>query len=187
MADGTVYQGGLELVALSAVDGERLWSKDFGNAVTAPPTVTDDACYVPLGDGTVAALERDGALRWRRQVERGGHGSGMNFVTSPAIAGGTLYVTNAWQLAALDAETGREQWSVETGNDHPVIADGVVYVSGLNAIAAYDGSDGSELWRYRPGATSGGGERVAPVVGGVVFYPSAGLHALRGSDTSGST
>lgn len=185
VVDETVYQGGVELTALSAADGEQLWSKDFGNAVTGPPTVTDDACYVPLGDGTVAALDRDGTKRWRQPVEYGGRGSGMEFVTSPAVADGSLYVTNAFQLTALDAETGSAHWTTETGGDRsPVVADGAVYTSGLNAVEAYDRTDGSPLWRYRTDATSSSGEKLAPVVGGTVFFPSGGLHALRGADAT---
>ncbi|WP_339104427.1 PQQ-binding-like beta-propeller repeat protein [Haloterrigena salinisoli] len=185
VADGTVYQGGVELTALSTADGERLWSKDFGNAVTGPPTVTDDACYVPLGDGTVAALESDGTLRWRQSVERGGRGSGLHPVSSPAVADGTLYVTSAWRLTALDADDGAQRWTTETAGDRPpVVADGVVYASGLNVMEAYDGAEGDRLWRYETDASSSSGDKVAPVVGETAFFPSAGLHALRGADAT---
>ncbi|WP_229380194.1 PQQ-binding-like beta-propeller repeat protein [Haloterrigena salifodinae] len=185
VADGTVYQGGMEFTALSAADGERLWSKDFGNAVTGSPTVTDDACYVPLGDGTIAALGRDGTLRWRQPVEHGGHGSGLNSVSSPAVDDGTLYVTNSWRLTALDADDGAQHWTTETAGDRPpVVADGVVYVSGLNAMGAHDGATGDCLWRYETDASSSSGNKVAPVVGETAFFPSAGLQALREADAT---
>ncbi|WP_049924111.1 outer membrane protein assembly factor BamB family protein [Halopiger djelfimassiliensis] len=178
VADGMVYQGGSELVALSAADGERQWSRDVERPVTGPPTVVDDALYVPVGDGTVAAFDRDGTPRWSQAVESAGQGSGLEPVTSPAVDDGTLYVTNAWQLTAFEAETGEKRWTTETGsNDPPVVADGVVYAGGLNTMEAYDGTDGNLLWRYRSDATSGSGD-VAPVVGGAVFFPSGGLHAL---------
>ncbi|SEQ46009.1 PQQ-binding-like beta-propeller repeat protein [Natrinema salaciae] len=185
VADGTVYQGGLELVALSAADGERRWSRDLEHAITGAPTVVDDGLYVPVGDGTVAAFDRDGSRRWRQSVDRAGRGSGLEPVTSPAAADGTLYVTNSWQLTALEVGTGTERWTTEVGgSDPPIVADGVVYVSGLNTMEAYDCTDGTLLWRYRSDATSASGDRIAPVAGGTVFYPSAGLHALRGTDES---
>ncbi|WP_435552855.1 PQQ-binding-like beta-propeller repeat protein [Natrinema sp. CGMCC1.2065] len=182
---GTVYQGGTELVALSAADGERQWTRDLEADITGSPTVVDGAVYAPVGDGTVAAFDRDGTLRWREPIEHGGQGSGSDPVSSPAVAGGSLYVTNGWQLTAFDAETGSERWTTPTEEpDPPVVADGTVYVSGLDTVSAYDGADGSHLWRHRSSATSGTGIGIAPVVGGTVFFASAGLHALRETDTT---
>ncbi|QSW98206.1 PQQ-binding-like beta-propeller repeat protein [Haloterrigena alkaliphila] len=180
VVDGTVYQGGADLVALSAADGEQQWSRDLGETVTGSPTVADGALYVPVADGSVAAFDPDGAERWRQPVESGGQGSRRESVTSAAVADGSLYVVSSWQLTALDAETGSERWTTGIrGNDPPVVADGVVYVSGLNTMEAYDTADGTRLWRYGSEAESGSGDPVAPVVGGTVFFPSAGLHALR--------
>lgn len=185
VADGTVYGGGTELVALSTTDGERQWSRDLEGTISGSPTVVDDACYVPVDDGTVAAFDRDGTPRWTQSVESGGWGSGGDPVTSPAVADGSVYVTNTWQLTALDADTGAQRWTTQTDGDHPpVVADGVVYLSGLNTMEAYAGADGDLLWRYGTDASSGSGAKVAPVVGGTVFLPSAGLHALRGTDGS---
>jgi len=180
VADGMVYQGGVDIVALSAADGGQQWSRDLGETITGSPTTVDDALYVPVADGTVAAFDPDGTERWRQPVESGGQVSGRESVTSPAVADGSLYVVSSWQLTALDAETGSERWTTGIrGNHPPVVADGVVYVSGLNTMEAYDAADGTLLWRYGSEATSGSGDPVAPVVGGTVFFPSAGLHALR--------
>ncbi|WP_254763419.1 PQQ-binding-like beta-propeller repeat protein [Natrinema marinum] len=185
VADGTVYQGGIELTALSAADGDVQWTRDLGNTITGPPTIVGDTIYVPVGDGTVAALERDGTPRWRQPIEGRGQGWGLETVTSPAVAGGTIYVTNSGQITALEAETGSERWTAETyGNRPPVIADGVVYVSGLDTVEAYNGSDGGFLWGYQSDATRSSGEKLAPVVGETVFFPSKGLHALHESEAS---
>ncbi|WP_247731453.1 PQQ-binding-like beta-propeller repeat protein [Halovivax limisalsi] len=184
VVDGTVYQGGSELVALSATDGERRWTRDLDAPVVGSPTVADGDLYAPLGDGTVRAYDLDGTPRWTQPVESAASVVGTPFVSSPAVAEGTCYVVNAWQVSALDVQDGSIRWTTEGDADGtPLVADGVVYIGGLSAAAAYDGASGDRLWHHDSAASTGAG-RVTPVVGDAVLYPSGGLHALVEQESS---
>src|SRR4029453_9797161 len=120
------------LLALDLQTGEEVWHTQFtaDDAWTlAQPTGLDaDVGAMPnlfqvdgkdavgVGDkaGTYRALDREtGEILWEAPLTAGGTQGGV--MASAAVAGGTVYVTsndasrNA-DMAALDADTGEEEW-----------------------------------------------------------------------------
>ena len=97
----------------------------------------------------------------------------------------------AWHLAAFDAATGADRWSltIETSGNcavaGPAVADGVAYVVVMTGdgadtdgyLAAFDAATGAERWRW---AFDPGGLAVRPVVhaGAVYVVGVATLHAV---------
>jgi len=100
---------------------------------------------------------------WKHSMNKAGQ-----YVFSPALAGGSLFVADAdGVLARLDPANGKEQWRVKTGADLTagVGSDGnVVVVGGVKGqILAYDGN-GKPLWK----AQASSEVLSSPVVGGDV-------------------
>jgi tRNA A-37 threonylcarbamoyl transferase component Bud32 len=68
--------------------------------------------------------------------------------------GGTVYIGSGDSTVyALDADTGRERWSFETGDriweSSPAVVDGTLYIgSGDNSVYALDADDGTERWSF---------------------------------------
>jgi outer membrane protein assembly factor BamB len=142
---------------------------------------TAGVVYVTSGMGTSFALDEEtGTPRWFYQVDQGEDVSGLT-PNYPAIADGVVYMTVGPTLYALNAETGKELWSVDADDEtqtfgSPAVADGVVYVGGKLAIYAVDAQTGDEKWATD--AESPGGISLA-VVDGVVY-------AAGGSETDPS-
>lgn len=69
-----------------------------------------------------------------------------------AVANGVVYVgSDDGNVYALNATTGAELWSFDTGGtvSSPAVADGTVYVgSGNGEVYALDAATGGELWSY---------------------------------------
>jgi polyvinyl alcohol dehydrogenase (cytochrome) len=180
------------LLALDLQSGKEIWhtqfTKDDAWTLTQPTGLDADVGAMPnlfqvdgkdavgVGDkaGTYRALDREtGEILWEAPLTAGGTQGGV--MASAAVAGGTVYVTsndasrNA-DMAALDADTGEEQWRVDVGAHitGPVTwANGVLYVSDDSGrIAAYDASDGTRLWSYDVPFPAAGG---IAVVDGVIY------------------
>ena len=76
--------------------------------------------------------------------------------SSPAVAGGTVYVGSFDNhLYAIDAETGEQQWQFETGDrvrSSPAVAGGTVYVGSNDGhLYAIDAETGQQQWQYEAG------------------------------------
>jgi outer membrane protein assembly factor BamB len=96
-------------------------------------------------------------------------------VTAPTAAGGLVFV-GAWDgtVRALDATTGRPQWTAYTGGSvrlPPTIAKGRAYVgSGDGWVYAFEARTGRLLWRFRAAPV----ERRIPVYGQLMStWPAA--------------
>lgn len=106
---------------------------------------------------------------------------GVDLLTAPTVAGGLVYVAakDTHQVVALDAETGKRQWSFTAGAriDTPPTV-----FRGRCLFGAYDGrvycvraSDGKFAWRMRAAPNDrrivvcGQVESAWPVVGGVLI------------------
>jgi outer membrane protein assembly factor BamB len=101
--------------------------------------------------------------------------TGNNVRSSPAVAGGVVYVGSADnRVYALNAATGAFIWSYTTGDwvlSSPAVAGGVVYVGSYDGkVYALNAATGAFIWSYRTGSY------VLPspaVAGGVVYVGSA--------------
>ncbi|HWN22577.1 MAG TPA: carboxypeptidase regulatory-like domain-containing protein, partial [Gaiellaceae bacterium] len=178
VADGKVYVGGGDsgrFHALDAATGEPLWSYETGDRLTyAAPAVVDGTVYFGTGWGTdnggwVYALDATtGALRWKHFV-------GPQIYFAPAVGGGRVYAASydAQRLAALDAATGEEIWSLGRSGDSfaamPAYDGEQLYVAtnnfdtGAGSVLAIDAATGELLWEAE-GHGDGAGN--APVVFG---------------------
>ena len=97
--------------------------------------------------------------------------TGGGVYSSPAVAGGVVYVGSAdSHVYALDGSTGELIWSYETGSavfSSPAVSGGVVYVGSWdNRVYALDASTGDLIWSYETGAYV----LSSPAVSGGVVY-----------------
>ena len=100
--------------------------------------------------------------------------SGNSVESSPAVAGGTVYIgSDDDSLYALDAATGHLRWSYSTGGpveSSPAVAGGIVYIgSDDDSLYALDAATGHLRWSY---STGGPVESSPAVAGGIVYIGS---------------
>jgi outer membrane protein assembly factor BamB len=157
-ADGTIYQGntGGGAYAVDAV-GQQRWAVPTGNAVwTVPALGPDGTSYWGSLDLVVRSVDAEGAERWRKTT--------LGFVaSSPALStDGTVFIGSFdGRLYALDAHTGRERWTVLTG-DHIYSSPALVETDDgtlrLVVVGSADGAlygvtpDGEVAWAFDTGA-----------------------------------
>ena len=125
-----------------------LWKTFVGGESYASPVVAADMVYIATKAGSLIALQlADGSERWRTHVG--------DYVarTTPALSGNTLFVAAGYSLVAVDAQTGRERWSVPlrfAGSCSPVVDGNLVYVATQEGhVSAFDIETGKEVWHYR--------------------------------------
>lgn len=126
----------------------RAWEADVGAPAGAGLGFCGD---VLVAAGTAAVLGLDparGDERWRRPG-----------ATLAAFAPGEVFVADAERLAAIDAGTGRERWSVAVAAlPHATlrhvlrVAGGLAVVVGPGEIAALGPGSGGVAWRFAPPA-----------------------------------
>lgn len=116
------------------------WSFTTGGDVSVRPAVVDDTVYFPDWAGNLFAVDaKKGKLRWQRKLSDYGLTATTYSRTTPAVAGGVLYIgtqEGAW-LLAIEAKSGKLLWKTQLespDNDPfavvtaaPVVVDGVVY------------------------------------------------------------
>jgi len=100
--------------------------------------------------------------------------TGGEVLSSPAIAGGRVYVGSSDKnVICLNATTGGYLWNYPTGrwvSSTPAVAGGRVYVgSGDHQVYCFDATDGTKYWNY----TTGDSVDSSPAVwGGFVYVGS---------------
>lgn len=171
-----VYVGSTDgaLYAVNRADGTQRWKFQTHGPVNSSPAFHDGVVYVGSLDGHFYAVEAaSGTERWkfatkgeRRFTAPGIHGAIPRtermpdpfdvFLSSPAIAGNTVYVGSGDQhVYALDAATGALRWAFATGDvvhASPAVVNGVVYIGSWDRnLYALDAQTGRELWRYVTG------------------------------------
>src|ERR687894_731682 len=148
------------------------WKTFVGGESYASPVVGAETVYVATKAGSLVALRlADGSERWRTHVG--------DYVarTTPALSGNTLFVAAGYALLAIDAETGRERWSVPlrfAGSCSPVVDGNLVYVATQEGhVSAFARETGEEIWHYRNDNPLFGSPAVAENV--VVIADEAGV------------
>lgn len=179
--DGTIYltaprDGRDTLMAFSELDGSPTWQTSFGqeeagrhrngSGSNASPTTDGDAIFIFFKSGTLAAVERDGTIRWQTNlVERYGKDSLFwDHGTSPVTTQQYVVMTRMHQgeswLAAFDKRNGELAWKqprnykTKTENDHGYATPLVIDYQGREALLAWgaehltihDATDGKVLW-----------------------------------------
>ena len=96
--------------------------------------------------------------------------SGEN-LSPPAVANGTVYQGSRGALAAFDAQTGTQRWSVPVDARFPAVSDGLVLACVFPlGLSAFDARTGSPVWS-QPANCSGTG----PTVTRQVVYAFTGV------------
>jgi quinohemoprotein ethanol dehydrogenase len=147
------------------------WSYDTGavRGLEATPLVADGVLYATTSWSDVFALDaRTGALKWkwdaRADRARGARACCDVVNRGVALHGGKVYVgVIDGRLAALDAQTGRPVWDVQTTpvdepytiTGAPRVVDGKVIIGNGGAelgvrgyVSAYDAETGALVWRF---------------------------------------
>ena len=166
------------------------WTAPTGNGVYSSPSVAGGTVYVGSDDGKLYAFDAagmtncsPGSPRTCSPVWTAATGGAVR--SSPAVAGGTVYVgSDDGKLYAFDAaglfncsagppRTCLARWVTTTGaivRSSPAVSNGVVYVGSDDAgLYALNATTGMVIWKTITGAAV----RSSPAVaGGVVFVGS---------------
>jgi outer membrane protein assembly factor BamB len=156
------------------------WKSFIGGESYASPVIGTDAVYMATKGGSLVALAlADGAEIWRAHVGE------YIARTTPAFDQGSLFVAAGYALLAVDAETGREIWSVPlrfAGSCSPVVAGDLVYVATQEGhVSAFATETGDEVWHYRNDNLLFGSPAVADGI--VIIADEAGVVTAIEADT----
>lgn len=161
--------GKQQLLALSADNGERIWSTPIapayrnrmGDGPRATPSVVGDQVFVFTGEGILAAVSFDkGELLWSHDVpaELKVEPAEYGMACSPIVVGNNVVATGgdpAGTLSAYDMKTGKPAW--KSGEDPAGYSSpALLTIGGKKQIVAFSGasvlglspSDGKLLWRF---------------------------------------
>jgi thermitase len=178
--------------AASAINGNQVVPVYNTNLLMTEPVVDiDGTIYITQNDGTIAALDCDGRLKWRSSL--GARPSG-----TPSIsAGGLIYVgTEDGRLHAF-SRSGDKIWVAKivsysedlfppqpVGTAPGIGTDGTIYLGSDDWHIYCVSSDGKPQWSY----LTGGKVRSSPAVAtdGTIYIGSSdwGLYALHPDGTS---
>lgn len=149
---------------------ELLWSYRTGGAVESSPTIgADGTIYIGSHDGFLYALNRDGTLKWKKEIAKPNYDERWKvakaIMAAPAIAkDGTIYINGASSYLHAVNPDGQEKWrfpikwSNDFWNGPNIGADGTIYIGtarndpkdqeGMEAGVYAITPEGQEKWRY---------------------------------------
>lgn len=216
VADGTVFVGSDDhfLHAINAATGREKWKFPTGGNVRSTPAVLAGRVYFLSLDGDFYAVDAaTGKLDWKFATEgesrltvRGLYGLEPSLepipdpwdflLSSPTVADGRVYFGSGdHHVYALDARTGRLEWSFEAGDvvhSSPAVAKGIVFIGCWNGVLyALDAATGSLRWKFATGTDKTHFMQGIPgspaVADGVVVFGSRdnyiyGLDSVTGSE-----
>jgi len=125
-----------EIVAFRTSDGTRLWSRT--DALLAGPVSAAGRVILTVANRSLAVDVRTGATIWTSKIAW--------WARSATPAGDYFYASNANDLAAVDAGTGRVAWSIPNGAGE-IAADGRRVFVAATGVTAYDARSGRRLWQ----------------------------------------
>ena len=146
---GTVGSGPHFLYAIDAISGKlnRKYDSDGGAYYT--PLVAAGSAFTSSGSQSLSALNlSEGREEWNYRTD--GWPSG-----TPAMSDGNVYIAiwdddkrDLFSVNALDAETGKLEWSYQPGEPVtlPTAANGSVYVPSETKLASLEAQTGSLIW-----------------------------------------
>jgi outer membrane protein assembly factor BamB len=167
------------LYAIDIATGSEAWHVAADDLMTATPAIYRDSILFADFAGKVRAVNaNDGKLRWTYEAK-------LPVAGDLVVADDRVLVgSRTYELIALDAATGREQWKhyywFSWIESPPVVRDGVVYTGSSDAtqVFAIDLADGRLRWKTPvPGwawsRTAVSDDLVVTGTAGVGEYPGA--------------
>ena len=138
-------------------DLELKWSVPLGFSVESSPAIAGGFVYATSLPGVLVKLNlEDGAEAWRyrpgaEEAEAGEFEEDRFGESSPAVAGGTVYVGDLLGvLHALDADSGEPRWHFPTGAEiksSPVVAGDLVLIGSYDEhFYGVDRATGEARW-----------------------------------------
>jgi outer membrane protein assembly factor BamB len=143
---------GSEITAANAATLRVRWTRPApGQAnLMSNPALAHHHVFVADGQGHLYSYRVDGVLAWSADI--GGFTD-----SSPAVAGGRVFVGRCDTLYAFDEQTGGELWEANIGvlGPHacaitsPAVSGGLVYVASMSSgrVHVLDAASGAEMWR----------------------------------------
>ena len=134
---------------------EEAMAVDFSSS----PAIVGNLLYIGSSHGSIFSLggatycidTESQKVRWR-------HASPTPIFSSPAVAGGRVYIGEGYHhdsdchLRCLDAKTGELIWSFQTTShveSTPFISQGKLYfTAGADGVYCIDALEGQEIWHY---------------------------------------
>ena len=177
VAGGVVFVEDLRsLHALDASTGELLWRSEASHF-----SVSEAIIYQGTGtaDGglEVSAIDgRSGQRMWVTNVPRS---SPIPLLFPLTAVGGNVYVSDEFQVHALDSTTGKLVWTLDVGDlvqAPPTASNEVVFIQSYTTAYALDRSTGERLWSYETDRAETGFPSV--VADGVWYLNDWSLRAL---------
>lgn len=165
------------VLAYDATSGEQLWRRELfqaaaekrspHNTLAGPSPVSDgETLWVYFGSH-LAALDRDGNVRWQREIDPTyAEYSRYGAASSPVLTSTDVVVFQDREyagnddigfLAAFDRATGQERWRTEWRNtccaySTPLLVDTgageELWVSHSGSLTGYSAGTGEVLWRH---------------------------------------
>ena len=141
------------IYALDAATGTELWRSElFYSSELSSSSVSGATAYqgTETADGLeVSAIDgRTGNQTWATNVPRS---SPIPLLFPLTAAGANVYVSDEFQVRALDSTTGKLVWSFDTGDvvqSPPTASNGAVFLRSYTTAYALDESTGEQLWSY---------------------------------------
>jgi outer membrane protein assembly factor BamB len=161
--DGTVAR-------LDVDTGRPVWRVSVGKPLTAGVGTDGTTTVVATRDGTLVALDAQGATRWTAPL-------GAEVVTAPAVADGTVLArTSDNRVVAHEVDTGKRRWQYQRQNPPLVLRNsgGIAMVPGVGFVGMPGGrmvalalGSGAPRWDVPLAQPRGTTEleRIADVVG----------------------
>ena len=160
----------------------RGFLQDLRGGYGAPTPCSDgEIVFVVFGSAVIAALDFDGKILWRRELEHFAFDVALG--ASPIFFGGNVILDcdqtgKTSSITAFDAATGEIRWDAkrpETGFTHctPVIASvggkPQMFVAASGALQGIDPASGAVLW-----SCAAPGDAASPAFDGKVVYSDSG-------------
>jgi len=154
--DGILYfgTGNGRFNAVSADNGEIVWSFKAGDIIHNTPVVIKDKVYFGSFDGFVYALNiRTGQIVWKFKSVGQQYFPNGEMQGSPSTGYGTLFIGGRdYNLYALNANGGYANWNRKFQGGWALsttVEDTVLYVgtSDDRLLLAFDARNGQELWK----------------------------------------
>ena len=184
------------LAVLEAETGSTIWenTEDKSFRITASPAIGEDGIVYTVGGDTLvrAFAVETGLQKWEAPLAR------TRCMATPALAKGRLFVpTGDGTLHALDASTGREVWTWQSGEGKasyspyvrggmgaaasPVVVGETVYLGAADGcLYALDCATGRDTWHHEMSSPT----MSSPAVSGSGLWTGTCdgyLHAFSGS------